>query len=76
MIEGKGDIAFHNDNSYSRTMETYVYAKPWDYGVHFKMGYTLVDRYSLIFDLQQGIANLQPSWADLTMRFISQCFLL
>lgn len=63
MIDGKGDIAFQNDSSYG-DMNTYVYAKPWDYGAHFKIGYSLFNQYSLSFDMQQGIADLQPNWAD------------
>ncbi|GAA4792727.1 hypothetical protein GCM10023231_21130 [Olivibacter ginsenosidimutans] len=63
MIDGKGDIAFQNDSSYG-DMNTYVYAKPWDYGAHFKIGYSLFNQYSLSLDIQQGVANLQPRWAD------------
>lgn len=63
MIDGKGDIAFQNDSSHG-DMNTYVYAKPWDYGAHFKIGYSLFKQYSLSFDMQQGIADLQPNWAD------------
>lgn len=63
MIEGKGDIAFQNDRSYG-DMNTYVYAKPWDYGAHFRIGYALFGQYSLSVDMQYGIANLRPKWAE------------
>lgn len=55
---------FQNDNSYAADLNTHVYAKPWDYGVHFRLGYSLFFRYSLLLELQQGIANLQPKWGD------------
>ncbi|WP_257666371.1 porin family protein [Parapedobacter tibetensis] len=64
VIEGKGDIAFQNDASHSADMNTHVFAKPWDYGAHFKIGYALFNQYSVSFDMQQGIADLQPRWAD------------
>jgi len=63
MIDGKGDIAFQNDSSYG-DMNTYVYAKPWDYGAHVKIGYLLFNQYSLSFDMQRGITDLQPNWSD------------
>ncbi len=61
----KGDIDFQNDASY-RKDRSFVYAKPWDYGVHFKIGYALFSRYSLSFEMQQGIANLEPRLGDYT----------
>lgn len=64
MIDGKGEVAFQNDNSYHKDMNTYVYAKPWDYGAYFKIGYSLFNQYAITFDIQQGIADLQPRWAD------------
>lgn len=62
-IDSKGDVAFQNDNSYG-DMNTYAYAKPWDYGVHFEIGYILFDHYSLSLEMQQGIADLQPRFGD------------
>jgi hypothetical protein len=64
MIEGKGDVAFQNDSSYGADMNTYVYARPWDYGAHFRIGYVLMSKYALSLDVQQGIADLQPRWDD------------
>ncbi|MBK1439829.1 PorT family protein [Parapedobacter sp. ISTM3] len=64
MIDGKGDIAFQNDNSYAADMNTHVYAKPWDYGAHLQLGYAFFSQYALTFDMQLGIADLQPKWAD------------
>jgi len=63
-IVGNGDIDFQDDNSYHKTMNHHVYARPWDYGVHFRLGYALYHRYALSFEMQQGIANLQPGWGD------------
>lgn len=64
-FEGKGDIAFQNDSSIGgKGTNSYTYAKPWDYGLHFSIGYALFNQYSVSFNFQQGIADLQPSWAD------------
>ncbi|SEL14142.1 porin family protein [Parapedobacter koreensis] len=63
VIDGNGEVAFQNDNSYGG-MNTYVYARPWDYGAHFRIGYSIFNQYTLSFDIQQGIADLQPRWAD------------
>ena len=62
-IDGKGPIAFQNDESVSN-MDTYIYARPWDYGAHFKIGYLLCDHYFLAFEIQSGIADLQPRFGD------------
>lgn len=65
MIDGKGDIAFQNDALISgKGMNSYTYARPWDYGVHFRIGYALFGQYSLSFNVQRGIADLQPRWGD------------
>ena len=63
-IEGKGEIDFQNDNSHHKTMNHYVFAKPCDYGAHIRLGYALYNRYSLSFEMQQGIANIQPGYGD------------
>lgn len=63
IIDEKGAVAFQKDESYGE-LGTYVYAKPWDYGMHFRIGYILFDHYSISFEMQQGIADLQPQWAD------------
>ncbi|KEO75607.1 porin family protein [Anditalea andensis] len=64
LIEGSGDVAFQNDYSYGRDMNTIVYARPWDYGAHCKIGYSLFNHYTISLDIQRGLANLQPRWAD------------
>ncbi len=64
LIGDHGDIDFQNDNSSVNNMNTYVYAKPWDYGLHVKIGYSLFEHYSFSFDIQRGLADLQPRWAD------------
>jgi len=65
VFEGKGDISFQNDNSSSGNgTNSFTYAKPWDYGAHFKLGYALFDRYTLCFESQYGIANLTPKWGN------------
>lgn len=66
VVEGKGDISFQNDNSISgKGTNAFTYAKPWDYGAHFKLGYALFNRYLLTFEAQYGVANLKPKWGDL-----------
>jgi len=63
VIDNKGDVAFQKDNSYG-TMETFVYAKPWDYGAQLKVGYTLFKHYTVLFEVQRGLANIHPQWSD------------
>lgn len=63
MIDNKGDVKFQSDASYG-AYGTYVYGRPWDYGARVSLGYALFERYTLSFALQEGIANLQPRWAD------------
>jgi len=63
VIDNKGDVAFQKDNSYG-TMETFVYAKPWDYGAQLKVGYTLFKQYTILFEVQRGLANIHPKWSD------------
>lgn len=63
MIGNKGDMKFQDDASYG-DYGTYVYGKPWDYGIHVSVGYSLVDRYTLSFGLQRGVADLESRWAD------------
>lgn len=62
-IPDNGDVDFQNDNSYRRD-RSFVYARPWDYGIHFKVGYMLLGQYALSFEMQHGIANLEPRWGD------------
>ena len=63
IIPGNGEVDFQNDASY-RNDRSFVYAKPWDFGLHFKIGYTLFSRYSVSLEMQNGLANLEPPWGD------------
>lgn len=66
VYDAKGDISFQNDNSTrGEGTNSFTYAKPWDYGAHFKLGYALLDRYIVSFEAQYGVANLTPNWGDL-----------
>ena len=62
-INNSGDIAFQKDSSYG-TLETFVYAKPWDYGAQLKVGYTFAKQYSILLEWQRGLANIHPRWSD------------
>lgn len=62
-IPNNGEVDFQNDASY-RKDRSFVYARPWDYGVHFKVGYMLFGQYALALEMQQGIADLEPRWGD------------
>ena len=64
-FEGKGDIDFQNDAfTGGKGMNSYTYAKPWDYGVHLSIGYALFGQYAISAQLQRGIADLQPQFGD------------
>ena len=65
MFEGKGDIAFQNDMSArGKGANSYTYARPWDYGLHFGLGYAFLGRYAASFEAQQGLADLQPHFGS------------
>ncbi len=64
-FDGQGDIAFQNDAIISgKGTNSHTYANPWDYGLHFRIGYALFGQYSVSLDVQRGIADLQPRWGD------------
>lgn len=60
----KGKVVFHEDNSYANDETTLVYARPWDYGGHFRVGYAVYSQYVISFEMQEGLANLQPALRD------------
>lgn len=65
VFEGPGDISFQNDATISgKGLNSLTYAKPWDYGLRFRIGYAFLGRYALSLLTQHGLANLQPRWAD------------
>lgn len=59
----KGEVNFQDDASYGGD-RSFVYARPWDYGVHLKAGYALFNRYAVSFEMQQGTANIEPRWGN------------
>ena len=63
MIPGNGEVDFQKDSSY-RNDRSFVYAKPWDFGLHFKVSYVLFSRYSVSLEVQNGLVNLKPPWGD------------
>lgn len=62
VIDNQGELVFQNDASYGN-LGTYVLARPWDYGLHGKVGYRLFGRYLIQLEHQQGLKNLNPHWS-------------
>lgn len=60
-IGDSGDIIFQNDASKGE-FGTYLYGKPLDYGANFLVGYELFSQYSIQFNGQGGLANLQTEF--------------
>jgi len=63
--ESNGDVVFQKENT-GLGNNTYLYGKPWDYGLHFKIGYSLFDHYTISLNLQRGLANLEPKFVNYT----------
>lgn len=57
--EDHGDVIFENDIR-DGEWGTYLYGKPLDYGANFIAGYEFFDKFSAHFNVQLGLANLQP----------------
>lgn len=60
-IENSGEVTFKNDASTGEFGE-YLYGKPLDYGVNALAGYDFGGAFSVQFQAQFGLANLQPEW--------------
>ncbi len=60
-IGDNGDVIFQNDASKGE-FGTYLYGKPLDYGANFLVGYELFSQYSIQFNGQVGLANLQTEF--------------
>lgn len=58
-IENSGDVIFKND-IIDGEFGNYLYVKPLDYGVNLLTGYDFWGTFSLQFQAQFGLANLQP----------------
>jgi len=64
-FEGSGDLFFKNDGfEGGKRTNSYSYAKPWDYGLNLKAGYTFMKHYGLNLVFQQGLANLHQKFGD------------
>lgn len=63
MIDNQGELVFQNDASYS-DYGTYVHARPWDYGLHGKVGYIFLGHYLIQLEYQHGLKNLEPRWNE------------
>ncbi len=64
-MEKKGVVIFQKEDSRTEYSK-YLYGKPWDYGLHFKIGYSLFDHYTISLNLQRGLANLEPKFVNYT----------
>lgn len=62
MMEGKGDVIFKNDIKDGES-GNFLYGKPLDYGVNFLIGYEFMKQFSVQFNAQIGVANLQPKYS-------------
>lgn len=56
-----GKIIFRKDLS-DGEYETYLYGKPLDYGINFLVGYEFFNQLSIQFNVQTGLANLEPQY--------------
>ncbi len=59
LIKNSGDVIFKND-IIDGEFGNYLYGKPLDYGVNLLAGYDFGGSFSLQFQAQFGLANLQP----------------
>ncbi|RKR82907.1 outer membrane protein with beta-barrel domain [Mucilaginibacter gracilis] len=56
----KGDVIFKNNAMDGGDVNSYLYGKPFDYGLNFLAGYELFNKLSAQLGAQLGLANLQP----------------
>lgn len=63
-LRNYGYVIFKNDGR-DGEFESYLYGKPLDYGVNLLVGYELFKQFSLQFNGQFGLANLQPHYGDI-----------
>ncbi|MEX2403445.1 MAG: porin family protein [Balneolales bacterium] len=63
-----GDVFFENDAMDGGGGNSYKYGKPLDYGANFMAGYEFFNKISAQFNVQLGLANLIPEYADGTKR--------
>lgn len=59
MTDNKGKTIFKNDYM-DGEFGNYLYGKPFDYGANVLVGYEFLNKLSVQFNAQLGLANLQP----------------
>lgn len=59
LSESKGDMIFKQDLA-DGEFGSYLYGKPWDYGINALMGYEFLQRIAVQLHAQWGVANLAP----------------
>lgn len=63
-IGDNGDVIFKNDAEKGE-FGSYLYGKPLDYGASFLVGYELFNKYSVQFNSEIGLANLQTTYSGI-----------
>jgi len=59
MTDSSGEAIFKNDIM-DGEFGSYIYGRPWDYGLNFLVGYTFPGNFSVQANIQTGLANLLP----------------
>lgn len=62
IVGNKGTVSFKKNKDILEESEN-IYAKPFDYGLTFKLGYVLYNKYDFSFVTQRGLADLEPERA-------------
>jgi hypothetical protein len=63
LSQTQGDVGFTRDGLVGN-MGTYNYGKTWDYGVGLLLGYEFLEQYTLQFNGDLGLANLQYYYGE------------
>lgn len=63
MTDNKGRVDFKNDFM-DGEFGNYLYGKPLDYGGNILVGYEFLNKLSVQFNAQLGLANLQPKFSE------------
>ena len=66
-IEDHGDVIFKNDGAEGE-FGSYLYGKPLDYGASFLVGYEVLSKYSIQFNSEIGLENLQPEYSGVKLK--------
>jgi len=64
IIGNRGDVIFRNDGFEGGALESYIYGRPFDYGLSTLLGYEFNAKISFQVEGKFGLANLQPDYGD------------